>query len=799
MVNVPLGAAASNVLGQISTWGAASVGMWAESVSAVGSSSDVSADNTQGRIEIRGTGNASAIYALSSATDSSGNVTVSNTDGFIGVLNGGADAAVNARSLAQTGNSGDIAFNNVGGLIISNNVGTTVLLQTRAGQASGAVTADNASAIISQATGGTAITLESVGATQSDLTLTNGGLIQGGAGGHAIVLIGGNNNLITNNGATSPTELAFITTSGSITDVVISGSDQNDAIENLNGGIIRGSINLGAGINSILNSGTDSVLETGNLIYLGVGNTLTNNGTLSPGGIDHLMFTYTGDPELDIDRLPWVEPTQIVGNLVQGAGGRLLMNLHFATGDSRTDYADQVIVTGNVDLAGLVTLHPSTAAAAPGIFRITLVKAGLSLTDSGIAVDPFFHDGRASTTLVFRPSLDFSGTDFDLIFDVDYARSEIGMVPNQQNYANMVNDIKAFGVPTFESITDVLFYITDPVEYRKAIDSLTGEGTSQAQNAGLENRAAFMSSTMAQFGAAKDCPLPGEKATEFTDPDCQPRMIHWATVSNRSSANLGGYTNAELHQHNASSSTWGTTGPTFGARYAVAPGASVGWAFEQTFGSYNVIDRWTSGTTAQTSIAGLFQQDLGNGAYVRGLFSAGLEHVYQTRYVIGRRVTGEYVAQSVGGVIEVGAEFDNGVAPYFTVSADRQYRPSFDENDTTWGNRFHEQITDSRVATLGVRYSNTRTLQNDQTFTVFGGMSGVLEMNPARTFQASPLAALGFTYATTGLPPQQTRLAGNLGVEWYLQPDTSLHFQTGGHVSSGSYLLQLNLNLRQRF
>jgi hypothetical protein len=101
-----------------------------------------------------------------------------------------------------------------------------------------------------------------------------GGSVSGGLGsGAGVRFVGGKNNLLTNFG--------ILTNVAGISGTAISGDTGNNSIDNA--GTIIGNVDLGTGANAFYNN-NGSIFNSENIVILGTGNTLTNLGTLSPGG-----------------------------------------------------------------------------------------------------------------------------------------------------------------------------------------------------------------------------------------------------------------------------------------------------------------------------------------------------------------------------------------------------------------------------------------------------------------------------------------------------------------------------------
>ncbi len=149
---------------------------------------------------------------------------------------------------------------------------------------------------------------------------------------------------------------------GQILGDIVTGSG-NDSVTNQGTGVIAGDIDLGGGTNSLLNR-DDAVINSFDLIRVGAGNTFTNSGILNPGG------------------LGTIQNTTIIGNFVQTAAGRLIVDL-----DEAGRKSDVLSITGTASLGGSVIPNfLTTPVEMQSEYRI--VSAAGGVTSTGIAADP---------------------------------------------------------------------------------------------------------------------------------------------------------------------------------------------------------------------------------------------------------------------------------------------------------------------------------------------------------------------------------------------------------------------------
>lgn len=266
-----------------------------------------------------------------------------------------------------------------------------------------------------RATGDNSIGVFTVGAFGGSALINNdGGTIVGGSGattfgtdgdnsgggtaftGSAgILMLGSDINTIYNSGTiTSLNGQAVATFEGALTVYEWDDEQQQQVpftldipvadttIYNRAAGLIDGNIRLGSGDDRIFNAGAitgdidmaggANLLEnaaggilTGSSIIVGAGNTFSNAGTLSPGG--------TGV----------IAETIVVGNFVQTAGGRMVIDINETAGVR----SDSINVSGTAALAGTVTPNViDLGQVVEAEYRILTAAGGV--TDNGIVADP---------------------------------------------------------------------------------------------------------------------------------------------------------------------------------------------------------------------------------------------------------------------------------------------------------------------------------------------------------------------------------------------------------------------------
>ncbi|MEP6841767.1 MAG: hypothetical protein ABJA75_27240, partial [Bradyrhizobium sp.] len=328
--------------------------------------------------------------------------------------NGGIVSVVNHGSIIMTGNNAAGVFvqsvGGGGGVVGKSGdlLGLDPMFQGTAGGigqgAAVSLTQDqdvaaiglNSVALLAQSAGGT-------GNGNIDVTVTAGTTITGGSGiGAGVGFLDGATNLLTNNGR--------ITSINQIAGYAMTATGGNDTIDNY--GTMIGSINLGAGVNAF-NNRAAGLFDMGANVMLGAGNFLTNNGTMSPGGINN-VFT-----------------SAVTGNLLQSAGGTYLLDLDFGPST-----ADRINATGTGSLAGKVTVNLlNKAQVLPGDHQMTIVSAAGGLTNPGLTLDV------ASSAILTYKLLNPNSN--DLVLDYNVSFNPVGLPPQFASIGNAINAIQS--------------------------------------------------------------------------------------------------------------------------------------------------------------------------------------------------------------------------------------------------------------------------------------------------------------------------------------------------------------------
>ncbi|MFN3623177.1 MAG: autotransporter domain-containing protein [Hyphomicrobium sp.] len=209
----------------------------------------------------------------------------------------------------------------------------------------------------------------------------------------------------------------------------------------LNSGLIIGNIDLGGGTN-ILDNLEGGVLEVGSTLHVGVGNTLNNAGTISPGG--------TGT----------ITTTLLTGSLVQSATGALAIDINAIANTS-----DQINVTETADLQGNVRLSVAGLAISGGTVTVLSATGGTSHNDLGLIASPALQ-----ASLVYP-----NANDVQVSYNLSFAPTGIGLTRNETSLGSHLNDAVIADPTKLTGITDALLNVTTAGGYIAALDQLSPE------------------------------------------------------------------------------------------------------------------------------------------------------------------------------------------------------------------------------------------------------------------------------------------------------------------------------------
>jgi uncharacterized protein with beta-barrel porin domain len=372
-------------------------------------------------------------YSNTGATTvtSTGNITTAGSKAYgIAANNNGAGAI----TVTSTGNISTAGTNATGINVVSFRGGAVTVTST------GNITTpgDGASGIYAGSFGGpVTVTIRS-------------GTVSGGSGsGAGVVLSGGSNNTLTNFGTVT-----------ALSGLAVQGDTGNDTVNN--SGTVTGNVLLGSGTNAF-NNMAGGLFNPGASVDLG-GGSLTNAGTLSPGGVGT------------------TQTTALTGNLTQAATGILLADINIAGATS-----DRFNVSGTANLAGSVQVQVSNATL--GAWQQTVLSATGGTTNNGLSLlaSPALH-----AQLIFPNATDVAVKSSGINFLTP------GLGTNQAAVGNALNGAAltaGLGGPVF----NLLLNTNSVPAYGLALTQLSGEAATGTQQTTFDAMNTFMGTMLDPF------------------------------------------------------------------------------------------------------------------------------------------------------------------------------------------------------------------------------------------------------------------------------------------------------------
>ena len=417
------GAVTVNTTGTIVTTGAGSSGLVVQSIG--GGGGDVLSTGPTGAVQN---------YAVQAAAGGGGGSGAA-TNVTVGAAITTTGANANGVVVQSIGGGGGVAGSNFSGSLGGAGSGGAVGLTVNAN-------------VLSTGAGSTALVAQSAGGTgAAPITLNIGPVaIEGGAGGHAVSLLGGTNNTVTNGGT--------LTTADGKTGVVIYASGGNNTITN--SGTIIGSVDLGSGNNSLTNV-AGGVFLAGPIVNLGSG-TLTEQGIISPGGLNV------------------VQSLALTGNFASASTTAYALDL-----DLKTNKVDSLNISGTATLAGVVTPNILNTGYAPaGTHSLIIANATNGITShAGLTLN-------APVSAIATFSLAYpDANDAALKYVIEFAPT--GLTTQQARVGQLLDRIQQSPTAAFAPTVSALYAIGTVPVLGAVYDSLSGEGVVAAQTASLNS------------------------------------------------------------------------------------------------------------------------------------------------------------------------------------------------------------------------------------------------------------------------------------------------------------------------
>jgi len=343
--------------------------------------------------------------------------------GSVGGTGAGADVTV-----AQTG---DIRTYGIAahGIVAQSNGGVSGGIYTGS---AGVVTVSSSGNILTTGAKAHGIVAQSLGGASNGNVIVNinGGSVTGGSEtGVGVVVLNGANNTITNKGTIS-----------ALSGTALTGGNGWETLDNH--GTISGNVDLGGGSNAINNlaNATFNALAT---IAIGTGRSLTNDGTLSPGGSLQAQHT------------------SLTGNLLQNVGGSYNVDLSLAGRSS-----DHLAVSGSAQVGGSIRVTAiDTGVTQIGSWQSVVLSAGNGATPNSLTL-------IAPSSPIVTYALAYpSSNEIAVSSHVDFAPSSLGY--NARQIGAHLNAIQMAGGSTaMAPYIAALVNLPDEASLRNAYEKL---------------------------------------------------------------------------------------------------------------------------------------------------------------------------------------------------------------------------------------------------------------------------------------------------------------------------------------
>ncbi len=699
------------------------------------------------------------------SNDGSINVLGASGRGISGVTYGTSSLTIdNAGTIKTYGaNTFGIRANNVGGtgLITINSTGTVKTygagatgITTPAVASNIAITANNVQAFGANAS---AISITTSGTAALNTTGTIFGTLSGitvNAGGGASLANSGNISAANAQALVFSGGAATIQNSGVVTGDVILGGAGGNAFNNLAGGLF--------------NMGTN--------VTLGVGNTLTNSGTITPGGAGT------------------VATTALTGNLTFTSGGTYLVTINGAN-------ASRINVSGTTAPGG-------ASVSVAGGSQIVVNQQYTILTAAGGVNGTFNPNVNFG---IFTGTLSYDPNDVFLTFKISKLQPLLppGSGVNANNVAAALDNFTANGSTPPAGFLN-LFNLTPP-QLANALAQLSGEnntGTERASVLLMNQYLSLLLNPLADnrgggFGPAigfapERQGFPPDVAAAYASvlkaPPAQvsaaPRLDVWAAAFGGSNRTDGDPTGTGSHD-----TTTRAGGFAAGLDYRVSPDTLVGFSLAGGATSWGLANG-LGGGRSDAFLAGLYGSQRFGQAYLSGALASAnyWASTNRTVTVAGTdQLTASFDAQSFAGRLEAGyrvvmAPFN--LTPYAAIQAQSFKAPSYSETAVAGSPQFalsyNAQNETAVRAELGSWINKTFAFASGEALALFGRAAWAHDRNSNPSLTPTFLGLPTVSFVVNGATPPQDLALLTAGAELRMSNGWSMMARFDGEFGQGS-------------
>jgi uncharacterized protein with beta-barrel porin domain len=626
-------------------------------------------------------------------------------------------AGFSAVTVVSTGNIATTGSDAIGIFAHSCSCGSGAVTVTSTGNI--ATTGTNAHGILADGTGPVTVTstgnITTAGASAYGIlahsyggpiaVTVNSGTVSGGSGSGAGVFIsGGTNNTLVNRGTVM-----------ALSGLAIGADTGNDTVNNF--GTVIGNVMLGTGTNAF-NNMAGGQFNSGATVSLGTGNTLTNAGTLSPGGAGTILTTV------------------LTGNLVQTTTGMLAIDANIAGAG-----ADRVNVSGTANLAGAVRLQVSNPQL--GAFQQTILAAVGGTTNNGLSL---LASPALQAQLVYPNANEVAIRSAGINFVTP------GLNGNQTSLGNAFNgaaQTAGLGGPIFNVL---LNGPTSLDGYRNVLTQLSGEGATGTQQATFDAMSTFMGTMLDPFSRGT-ASMPGGSVSGYAseaDASAYAADGRRRTAAERDAYAMftkappqdfearwnvwaAGFGGSQTTDGNAAAGSSSTTsriaGGAVGADYLFSPNTIAGFALAGG-GTNFVVGNGLGSGRSDLFQAGAFVRHTVGPAYISAALAYGWQDVTTNRTVTLAgldQLQAQFNANAWSGRLEGGYRFVSpwigiGITPYAAAQFTTFDLPAYAEQAIVGTNTFAlaygaKSVTDPR-SELGLRTDKSFALADTLTGTI---------------------------------------------------------------------------------
>ncbi|MGH6828033.1 MAG: autotransporter domain-containing protein, partial [Rhizomicrobium sp.] len=672
--------------------------------------------------------------------------------GGAGGLAGTSAASVLAfmGSDGNAGNGGTVTVNHTGSIIATGNDASAIFAQSVGGtQAPDASAAFASFGHVFDSHGDT------TPGTGSDITITvSGGTFEGGGDTGAGIWI--------DNGLVNSITIASSATVEALSGAAIKATEDSGLIVNSvdNFGTVAGDVLLaGTNANSFKNE-AGAILAPNSTVDL-AGGTLTNLGTLSPGGVGKAATV------------------ALNGNLIEATGSTYAV-------DISSGAADLINVAGNASVAGTIAVHFSTITNAP----LTILTTTGTLTNAGATIS------GNTAVVTFAPS--FSANALTLDPTANWDPPAANLDGNQTSLSNYLQSLWNNGSTGFATGMGTLANIASPTAYAGALGQLTGEVRADTAQAAVQSVTPFLDLLMSSAGLDTSSGLAENSLPDGAKPAQLETGVVRAWV-----APYGGHINFSAdEQTGAQMLSTNLVGVAAGLESHVDDSLLVGGSVAVSGDRFLFAGGQSEGDSTALMLAAYGREALFGQAYVSGAIFYGRYNVATMRAVTISSddiLRGHFVANDFGARLEGGYNFalddSSALTPYAGLLGQDFKAPAYSETvlsgAPTFALSYSAEENGFVQGDIGARLNHDFEVKNDTFVTEFHA-AWIHQLQDDVVSRAGIASVAGSSFVVTGATMPLDSL--NLGAGLQLKADRGLgagvrlesQFGTGFTALSGT-------------